>query len=154
VSETSSDDMLVAIRNKLKENIENDENLADIKKVYKGAPKSIPNYPCVLLDYDEEDVVQKHKGQTNIGETIRMNIIVLEKYLEYNDRQDKLLKLTGILKKNLNTNRYLNSLRDADGNWRVLDVKVRSIRYEALVNPKTFVLDSSEIRIEISTEGI
>lgn len=151
---TTTDDLLVAIRDTLKSNIEADSSLSDIKKVYKGTPKSIPNYPCVLLDYDEEEITQRHKGQTNIEEKIRMNVVVMEKYLEYSERQDRLLKLTGLLKKNLNTNRYLSGLRAEDGSWRVIDVKVLRVRYEALVNPKTFVLDSSEIRIEITTEGI
>lgn len=153
-AETTTDEMLVAIREKLKSNIEGDSNLSDIAKVYAGTPKSIPNYPCVLLDYDEEDITQAHKGQTNIGEKIRMNVVVMDKYLDYKERQDKLLILTGLLKKNLNTNRYLNGLHAESNAWKVIDVKVLNVRFEALVNPKTFVLDSSEIRIEITTEGI
>lgn len=152
--ETTNESMLVAIRDKLKDLIEKDPALSDLKKVYKGTPRSIPNYPCVLLDFEDDTITQRHKGQANIGQTIRMNVIVLDKYLEYDERQDKLLRLTGLLKKNFNTNRYLNGLKDASGAWKVNDMYSTSTRYEALVNPKTFVLDSSEIKIEIVTEGI
>ena len=53
VYETSTKDMMVAIRNKIKKIIEDDADLAMyLKKVYKGTPRSISNYPAVMLDWD------------------------------------------------------------------------------------------------------
>ena len=83
-----------------------------------------------------------------------MSIIVLHKYLDYKERQDTLLTLTGKIKKLIVTNRRLDGLRAENGDWKVQDTTLAGTRYEALVKPKTFVLDSSEIKIKIVTEGI
>jgi len=154
-NETSDLDVMVAIRDKIKTLLESDVYLkVEIKKIYKGTPKSIPNYPAVMLDWDNSDPEQVNKGQFKIREKHAMSIIVLHKYLDYDERQDKLLKLTGKIKKLIVTNRYLNGLRASDDRWKVQDVVLVGTNYEALVNPKTFVLDSSEIKIVIITEGI
>ena len=152
--ETSTKDMLVAIRDKIKQIIEDDAELSDLKKVYKGTPNSIPNYPAVMLDWTEDEPEQVAKGQYKIQQKLAMSVIVLEKYLNYDERQDRLLELAGKLKKLLVANRYLNGLRAEDGDWKVLDIKLAGTRYEALIKPKTFVLDSIEINLIFVTEGI
>ncbi len=152
--ETSNLDMMIAIRNKIKQIIEKDTGLADLEKVYEGMPNSIPNYPAVMLAWTEDETEQIHKGQNKIGQKSSMSIIVLEKYKDYKKRQDKLLILTGKIKKLMVTNRYLDGLRAEDDSWRHVDIMLIGTRYEALVKPKTFVLDSSEIKIVIVTEGI
>jgi len=152
--ETSNKDMMVAIRDKIKQVIEDDTGLANLEKVYKGTPNSIPNYPAVMLDWTEDEAEQVNKGQFKIRQKHGMSIIVLAKYLDYNERQDRLLELTGKIKKLMVTNRYLNGLRADDNSWRVQDIVLIGTRYEALIKPKTFVLDSSEIRVIIVTEGI
>lgn len=152
--ETSNKDMMVAIRDKIKKVIEDDTGLADLKKVYKGTPNSIPNYPAVMLDWTEDEPEQVAKGQNKIQQKLGMSIIVLEKYLNYDERQDRLLTLTGKIKKLIVENRYLDGLRAENNDWKVQDTQLAGTRYEALVKPKTFVLDSSEIKIIIVTEGI
>jgi len=152
--ETSTKDMMVAIRDKIKQVIEDDTGLAALKKVYKGTPNSIPNYPAAMLDWTEDEAEQVNKGQYKIRQKHAMSIIVMEKYLNYDERQDRLLTLTGKIKKLMVTNRYLNGLRAEDNSWKVQDIVLIGTRYEALIKPKTFVLDSSEIKIEIVTEGI
>ncbi len=153
--ETTDKDMMVAIRDKIQSLIESDTYLkAELEKVYKGTPKSIPNYPAVMLDWIDDESEQVNKGKLKIRERHAMSIIVLHKYLDYKERQDKLLTLTGKIKKLIVTNRYLDGLRADDDSWKVQDVVLIGTRYEALVNPKTFVLDSSEIKIVIVTEGI
>lgn len=152
--ETSNKDMMVAIRDKIKQVIEDDTGLADLKKVYKGTPNSIPNYPALMLSWTEDEAEQVNKGQYKIRQKHGMSLIVLAKYLDYDERQDKLLELTGKIKKLMVTNRYLNGLRAEDNSWRVQDIVLIGTRYEALIKPKTFVLDSSEIRVIVVTEGI
>ena len=152
-NETSTKDMLVAIREKIKTLIEEDTTIA-LKKVYKGTPNSIPNYAVVMLDWTDDEPGQVVKGQFKILQSLSMSIIVIEKSLNYDERQDRLLTLTGKIKKLMVTNRYLNGLRAENGDWKVQDVKLAGTNYEALVKPKTFVLDSSEIKILIVTEGI
>lgn len=153
-NETSNEDMMVAIRNKIKKIIESDPNLSNLKKVYKGTPNSVPNYPAVEIDWIEDTAQQTHKGQYKITQNHQMSIIVLNKYLDYSERQDELLTITGIIKKLMVTNRYLNGLRAEDDSWRHQDIKLVGTIFEALVRPKTFVLDSSEIKLIIVTEGI
>ena len=153
--ETSTKAMTVAIRDKIKKLIEDDADLAMyLKKVYKGTPKSIPNYPAVLLDWERATPEQAIQGKTGIRRKCEMNIIAMEYYLKYDERQDRLLETTGKIEKLIVNNRYLDGLRASDGSWKVLDVQLAGTEYEALVKPKTFVLDSSEIKIIISTEGI
>jgi len=152
--ETSIKDSKVAIRNKLKKLIEDSSTLCEIKKVYKGTPNAIPNYPAVMLDWEVAINEQVNQGKTGIQRKCEMNIIVLEKYLKYGERQDKLLELTGKIEKLIVNNRYLDGLRASDDSWKVRDVQLAQTRYEALVKPNTFVLDSSEIKIIIITEGI
>ena len=152
--ETSTKDSLVAIRDKLQEIIQDDGGLSDIVKVYKGAPNSIPKYPAVMLDYTEDIVTQASKGRDNLRQKHSMSVIVLHKYLNYDERQDKLLTYTGKIKKLLITNRYLSGLRANDGSWKVLGLEITGTIYEPLIKPNTFVLNSSEIKIEITTEGI
>ena len=153
--ETTDKDMMVAIRDKIKLLLESDTVLkTDLKRIYKGTPKSITNYPAVMLDWNDDEAEQVNKGQLKIRERHAMSVIVLHKYTDYDERQDKLLELTGKIKKLIVTNRYLDGLRADDDSWKVQDVVLVGTRYEALVNPKTFVLDSSEIKIEIITEGI
>jgi len=152
--ETSIKDSKVAIRDKIKKLIEDSSELNSIKKVYKGTPNQIPRYPCVMLDWERATTIQVNQGKTGIQRECLMNIIVMEKYLNYDERQDRLLTLTGIIEKLIVTSRYLNGLRAEDDSWKVQDVKLVETRYEALVKPNTFVLDSSEIKIMIVMEGI
>ncbi len=152
--ETSSKDMMVALREKIQTLIEEDTGLSDIAKVYAGTPSAIPNYPAVMLDWTEDETEQAHKGRDKIRQKSAMSIIVMAKYLDYKKRQDMLLTLTGKIKKLMVTNRYLDGLKDADGSWRHVDIVLTGTRYEALIKPKTFVLDSSEIKIIVVTEGI
>ena len=153
--ETSDKDKMIAIREKIAELIEKDPVIKEtLRKVYRGTPPNIPNYPAVELDWDNDDPEQVNKGQFKIRERNTMNIIVLVKYANYDERQNTLLTLTGRIKKLMVTNRYLNGLRAADDSWRVQDVVLVGTRYEALIKPKTFVLDGSEIKISVVTEGI
>ncbi len=107
-----------------------------------------------MLDWEVAINEQVNQGKTGIQRKCEMNIIVLEKYLKYGERQDKLLELTGKIEKLIVNNRYLDGLRASDDSWKVRDVQLAQTRYEALVKPNTFVLDSSEIKIIIITEGI
>lgn len=153
--ETSTEDKMIAIREKIATLIENDSVIKQtLKRVYRGTPHSIPNFPAVELVWEVDDTKQAHKGQFEIEEKNTMNIIVSVKYFEYKERQDILLTLTGRIKKLIVTNRYLDGLRAKDDSWRVQDVVLVGTRYEALIKPKTFVLDGSEIKISVITEGI
>ena len=152
--ETSSLDSLVAIRNKIITLIENDAGLTNIKKVYKGVPNSVPVYPCVLVDWTEDSPVQAHKGQNEIRFNNEMSLIVFEKHADHPERQDILLTITGKIKKLMVDNRYLDGLRATDGSWKTQDVVLTGTLYENLVKPNSFVLNSSEIKITIVTEGI
>ncbi len=152
--ETSTEDMMVVIREKIQKLIEEDTGLSDIQRVYAGTPNAIPNYPAVMLDWTEDEIEQAHQGRDKIGQKSGMSIIVMAKYLDYKKRQDMLLKLTGKIKKLIVTNRYLDGLRAADGSWRHVDMVLTGTQYESLIKPKTFVLDSSEIKIIVVTEGI
>ena len=152
--ETSTKDSLVAIRNKIKKIIEDDGGLSDIVKIYKGTPNSIPKYPAILLDWTADTITQVSKGKDKLRQVHGLSIIVLHQYYNYDDRQDKLLTYTGKIKKLINDNRYLDGLRASDDSWKVLDVVLTGTVYEALTKPNTFVLDSSEIKLEIKTEGI
>lgn len=153
--ETSNQDKMIAIRDKIKELINADPVISKtLRKVYKGTPPNIPNYPAVMLSWTSDDPEQVHKGQYAIRENNKMDIIVLVKYLNYDERQDILLTLTGRIKKLIVKNRYLNGLKAEDNSWRVQDIVLVGTRYEALIKPKTFVLDTSEIKISIVTEGI
>jgi len=153
--ETSDKDMMVAIRDKIKQILTDDITLASIKKIYKGMPNSVPNYPAIMLDWTEDEPEQVSKGQYKIRQKCGMSIIVLEKYLNYDERHDRLLTLTGKIKKAVVKNRYLNGLRAANGDWKVLDMQLARTNYEALgAKPRPFVLDSSEVKIIVVTEGI
>lgn len=153
--ETSTEDMMVAIREKIQALIENDTYLkAELEKVYAGTPNAIPNYPAVTLDWTEDDIEQAHQGRDKIKQRSTMSIVVLTKYLDYKKRQDALLLLTGKIKKLMVTNRYLNGLRAADNSWRHIDMVLTGTKYESWIKPKTFVLGSSEIKIVVVTEGI
>ncbi len=146
---------MIAIRKKIAELIESDSVIKQtLRKIYKGTPHSIPNYPAVMLSWTTDDPGQVHKGKREIRERNNMDIIVLVKYMNYDERQDILLTLTGRIKKLMVTNRYLNGLRAKDNSWKVQDIVLVGTRYEALIKPKTFVLDSSEIKISVITEGI
>lgn len=152
--ETSKEDKLVAIRDKIKKIITDAPNIVGVRKIYNGTPKSIPNYPSIMLAWNESIPEQANKGKTEIRERHSMSIIVLEKYLDYDKRQNKLLVLTGQIKKLMVENRYLDGLRADDGSWKNLGVVLGITRYEALIKPKSFVLDSSEINITVVTEGL
>lgn len=152
--ETSTEDMMVAIREKIQTLIEENTGLSDIVKVYAGTPHSIPNYPAVTLNWTEDEIEQVHKGQFKVRQKSAMSIIVFNKYLDYKKRQNQLLVLTGKIKKLMVTNRYLDGLRAADDSWRHIDIVLTGAKYEPWIKPNTFVLDSSEIKIEIVTEGI
>jgi len=152
--ETSTKDSKVAIRDRIKKLIEDSSELYEIKKIYKGTPNSIPNYPCVMLDWGRAITTQAYQGKTGLQRQCEMSVIVLEKYLEYSERQDRLLTLTGKIEKLIVNDRYLKGLRASDDSWKVQDVKLIETIYEALPKPNTFVLDSSEIKIIIITEGI
>lgn len=153
-NETSSLDSLVAIRNKIIELIENEAGLSDIQKVYKGTPNTVPVYPCVLVDWTTDEPEQAHKGRNEIRFNNEMSLIVLEKHAQYPVRQDILLTLTGKIKKLMVDNRYLNGLRATDGSWKTEGVVLTGTDYENLVKPNSFVLNASEIKITIVTEGI
>ena len=153
MTETTIEDMLVAIRNKIKENIKADVELQDIVKIYKGNPNSIPKYPVILLAYDREEITQRHKGRDNIQEKTLLLVTVIEKYLNAEEVEDRLLRLTGYLKKNFITNRYLDGIESESNTWKIIDAKPIEVNYDSL-QTKTFVLYSSEIKVEITTEGI
>lgn len=141
------------IRNKIKDILENEESLSDIVKIYKGMPTVVTRYPCVLLDWDNKQMTQRHKGMSGRQHLCYMSVIVLEKYTDYEKRLDLLSDLTDKIEAVLIDNRYLDGLENTTDDWSVEDVEVIEVIYEALPKPREFVLDSSEIKIVIKVGG-
>ena len=143
--------MFKEIVNKLKSVLEEDTDLQDIEKIYKGSPNSVPKFPAVIIDLERKANVQRYKGVNGRGHDFFINIIVLDKYLNPEKLHDRLLDLTEKIEDGLVNRRYLDGLNGP--NWRVLDTPVSEILFNPIPNKSEFVINTAEIKAIIKTEG-
>ena len=164
MTETTTEYVEVALRNKFKSILQEDTTLNNIctslsldrVKIYKGRPPAVNSFPAVILEYERDMPHMAHKTKNGWKEEFTLNVFVAYKQYNREDREDILLKLTRIVIKAIEANRIMDCLRASDNSWMVYDAYPEEVLYEnwpGRTDNKEWVLNASLIKYKIVVEG-